>query len=134
LDAAAGAMFTPRITGSQSANARNQQTSEPCNLQIIRKTYIFTLKKQKKANFQQSWSLAMHQIALEELPDTTCTSERASTSRCYNFLPPDLSLSISKKKKKKTENTCLQTVPHRTKTKLQATLTTTRITPLQFSK
>ncbi len=138
LDAAAGAMFTPRITGSQSANARNQQTSEPCNLQIIRKKYIFKLNKQKKANFQQSWSLAMHQIALEELPDTTCTSERASTSRCYNFLPPDLSLSISKKKTEKlpetSGSTCLQTVPHGTKTKLQATLTTTRITPLQFSK
>lgn len=138
LDAAAGAMFTPRITGSQSANARNQQTSEPCNLQIIRKIYIFKLNKQKKANFQQSWSLAMHQIALEELPDTTCTSERASTSRCYNFLPPDLSLSISKKKTEKlpetSGSTCLQTVPHGTKTKLQATLTTTRITPLQFSK
>lgn len=101
LDAAAGAMFTPRITGSQSANARNQQTSEPCNLQITRKIYIFKLNKQKKANFQQSWSLAMHQIALEDLPDTTCTSERASTSRCYNFLPPDLSLSISKKKTEK---------------------------------
>ncbi len=138
LDAAAGAMFTPRITGSQSANARNQQTTEPCNLQIIRKIYILELNKQKKANFQQSWSLAMHQIALEELPDTTCTSERASTSRCYNFLPPDLSLSISKKKTEKlpetSGSTCLQTVPHGTKTKLQATLTTTRITPLQFSK
>ncbi len=43
----------------------------------------------------------MHQIALEELPDTTCISERASTSRCYNFLPPDLSLSISEKKTEK---------------------------------
>jgi hypothetical protein len=31
-------------------------------------------------------------------------------------------------------STCLQTVPHRTKTNLQAILTTTRTTPLQFSK
>jgi hypothetical protein len=44
----------------------------------------------------------MHQIALEESPDATCTSERASTSRCYNFLPPDLSLSLSQKKKTET--------------------------------
>lgn len=81
----------------------------------------------------------MHQIALEELPDSTCTSERASTSRCYNFLPPDLSLSLYLRKKTgkascTSGSTCLHTVPHRTKTKLQATLTTTRITPLQFSK
>lgn len=138
LDAAAGAMFTPRITGSQSANARNQQISEPCNLQIKRKMSFLKIKQTKEGNFQQSWSVTKHQIALEELPDTTCTSERASTSRCYNSLPPDLPLSISEKKNGKASctsgSTCPHTVPHRTKTKLQATLTTTRITPLQFSK
>lgn len=101
LDAAAGAMFTPRITGSQSANARNQQISEPCNLQIKRKMSFLKIKQTKEGNFQQSWSVTKHQIALEELPDTTCTSERASTSRCYNSLPPDLPLSISGKKKRK---------------------------------
>lgn len=134
-------MFTPRITGSQGANARNQQISEPCNLQIKRKiSKLNKIKQTKKGNFQQSWNVTMHQIALEELPGTTCTSERASTSRCYNFLPPDLSLSLylSQKKNGKAPctsgSTCLQTVPHRPKTKLQATLTTTRITPLQFSK
>jgi hypothetical protein len=56
------------------------------------------IKQTKKGNFQQSWSVTMHQIALGEIPDTTCTSERASTSRCYKFLPPDLSLSISENK------------------------------------
>lgn len=49
-----------------------------------------------------------------------------------------LSLTISEKKNGNASctsgSTCLQTVPHRTKTNLQATLRTTRITPLQFSK
>jgi hypothetical protein len=74
--------------------------------------FIIFKKKQKKANYQQSWSVTMHQIALEELPDTTCTSERASTSRCHNFLPPDLSLSLSQKKKRKSFLPANSTAPH----------------------